>query len=67
MEQTGALLYCECGYRIWSEVWHIGRSSLGTLVYFDDDETSETYTERVIRCPGCGEQLVEGIFATHKN
>jgi hypothetical protein len=23
-------------------------------VYFDDDETSETYTEQVTHCPGCG-------------
>jgi hypothetical protein len=60
----GVLLYCGCGYRVWSKLERVGRS-LGTLVFFDDEQTSETYTERVIRCPGCSERLVEDIFAPH--
>jgi hypothetical protein len=26
-------------------------------VFFDDDETSETYAEQVTNCPGCGMPL----------
>ena len=26
----------------------------GVLACFDDDENSDTYSERVGRCPGCG-------------
>jgi hypothetical protein len=26
-------------------------------VFFDDDETSETYSEQVTHCPGCGRPL----------
>jgi hypothetical protein len=26
-------------------------------VFFDDDETSETYAEQVTHCPGCGTPL----------
>jgi hypothetical protein len=27
------------------------------VVYFDDEERSDTYAERVRSCPGCGELL----------
>jgi hypothetical protein len=43
----------------------VQRGYSATLLFFDDDETSETYTERVVRCPGCGQQLVEGIFTIY--
>ncbi len=49
------LLYCECGYVIWMEVWRRGAEPV--VVFFDDEETSETYAEQVVRCPGCGEGL----------
>jgi hypothetical protein len=26
-------------------------------VFFDDDNTSETFTEQVTHCPGCGKPL----------
>jgi hypothetical protein len=26
-------------------------------VFFDDDNTSETFTEQVTNCPGCGRPL----------
>lgn len=50
-----AVLYCECGYKIWSELWW--RESRELLLYFDDLEISETYGERVTRCPECGREF----------
>lgn len=55
-----ALLYCECGHVIWSELWWKGPGHV--LLYFDDLETSETYTERVTHCPGCAQQLGSGVL-----
>ncbi len=55
-----ALLYCECGHVIWSELWWKGTGQV--LLYFDDLETSETYAERVTHCPGCGLQLRNGLL-----
>ena len=50
-------LYCSCEqkHQIWGEVWWVG----GTYdwVFFDDAETSETYTEPLTRCPACGQRL----------
>lgn len=30
---------------------------LGSLVFFDDDPTSQTHGEEIHECPGCGERL----------
>ena len=57
-----ALLRCECGHGIWSELWW--KDSQHVLLFFDDLETSETYGERVIHCPGCGRQLRSGILSS---
>jgi hypothetical protein len=51
-----ATLRCECGHGILCEVRRAG-THLGFLVFVDDEPTSETYSERVESCPGCGEQL----------
>ena len=53
-----AILYCECGHIIWSELWW--KEPGHVLLFFDDLERSETYGERVTRCPGCGQQLKSG-------
>ena len=52
-----ATLLCPCthGCRLWGEFWWVGREH--QWVFFDDDETSETYTEQVTNCPGCGTPL----------
>jgi hypothetical protein len=50
-----AVLYCECGHIIWSELWW--KEPGHVLLYFDDLETSETYAERVTHCPGCSQRL----------
>ena len=55
-----ALLNCECGREIWSELWW--KEPRHVLLYFDDLETSETYGERVTECPGCGRRLSSGIL-----
>jgi DNA-directed RNA polymerase subunit RPC12/RpoP len=54
--QEAAALRCVCGYAILCEVRWEGER-LGTLVFFDGEEASKTYQERMKRCPGCGEQL----------
>ena len=55
-----AILYCECGHTIWSELWW--KEPGHVLLFFDDLETSETYGERVTHCPGCGLRLRSGVL-----
>lgn len=55
-----AILYCECGHKIWSELWW--KEPGHVLLFFDDLETSETYGERVTHCPGCGQQVRRGLL-----
>jgi hypothetical protein len=50
------MLLCVCAHRILCEVKREGER-LGNLVFFDGEEASKTYQERVKSCPGCGEQL----------
>ena len=49
-----ATLVCPCarGGDLWGEFWWVGREY--KWVFFDDDDTSETYTEQITHCPGCG-------------
>jgi hypothetical protein len=53
-----ARLACPCTQSsdLWAEFWWVGREY--RWVFFDDDETSETYSEQVTHCPGCGRTLV---------
>ncbi len=50
-------LYCSCEqkHQIWGEVWWVGEKN--NWVFFDDRETSETYTEQLTHCPACGQWL----------
>jgi hypothetical protein len=52
-----AALYCSCEqqHQIWGEYWWTGGKY--EWVFFDDLEWSKTYTERLIRCPACGQRL----------
>ncbi len=57
MVQAEALtLQCPCGYAVLCEVERLGER-LGTLVFFDHDPSSETYSQRVKNCLGCGVHL----------
>jgi hypothetical protein len=42
----------ECGHKLWSEVGNLGAFRM--VMFSDDEEESDTYTEQVTRCPGCG-------------
>jgi hypothetical protein len=52
-----AVLRCPCGgeHEIWGELWWVG--GYHEWVFFDDLQTSETYSEDITHCPGCGRQL----------
>jgi hypothetical protein len=52
-----AALYCPCEQQhpIWGEVWRIGEKH--EWVFFDDQEGSPTYTERLTHCPDCSQHL----------
>ena len=52
-----AALYCSCEQKrqIWGEFWWIGEKH--EWMFFDDQEWSETYTERLTHCPACGQRL----------
>jgi hypothetical protein len=52
-----AALYCSCEQKpqIWAEAWWTGEEH--NWIFFDDRETSETYTERITSCPACGKRL----------
>ena len=56
MQEEAVTPRCPCGYAILCEVRRMVEC-MGTVAYFDDESTSETYGERVRNCPGCGEQL----------
>ena len=51
------VLYCSCEqkHQMWGEVWWVGGNH--EWVFFDDRETSETYTEQLTHCPACGRWL----------
>ena len=52
-----AALYCLCEQKtpIWGEAWWGGGRY--NWAFFDDRQTSETYTEQLTHCPACGQQL----------
>jgi hypothetical protein len=52
-----ASLACPCarGGNLWGEFWWVGREY--KWVFFDDDTTSETYSEQVTHCPWCSRPL----------
>ena len=61
---TLMLLPCsECSHPLWSELRRHG--SFRFVVYFDDDERSASYTEHVLRCPRCGENLSRQAIEHH--
>ena len=49
-----AKLRCSCrqGMAVWGEVWWAGGGP--RWVFYDDEKTSETYSQRIGSCPGCG-------------
>lgn len=51
--RSGYVARCACGYRIGCELWVEGER-LGVVRLFDNEEASETYGERLERCPRCG-------------
>ena len=52
-----AALYCSCEqkHQVWGEFWWF--EGMHDWMFFDDRETSETYTERLTHCPECGQRL----------
>ena len=57
-----AVLYCECGHRVWSELWW--KELKYELLFFDDLDMSGTYGERVAYCPGCNQQLNNKVLTS---
>ncbi len=45
-----------CEHKLWAEVREV--ASIRFVLYFDDDERSETYAEHVTECPNCGLSLL---------
>jgi hypothetical protein len=56
-DEPMAALRCPCQkeHAIWGELWWVGGKH--EWVFFDDLQTSETYTEQITHCPACGRQL----------
>ncbi len=56
-----------CGHSLWTENRGVGAFDL--VVYFDDDERSGSYAERVSRCPTCrnwcGPQVYDPVGGLH--
>jgi hypothetical protein len=46
----------ECGHGLWAEEVPVA-DRFGVWACFDDEERSDTYAERVGRCPGCSARL----------
>ena len=49
----------KCERRLWAEKVSVAES-FSVWVYFDNEERSDTYAERVGLCPECGAWLTEG-------
>jgi hypothetical protein len=49
---AGLVCPCARGGDLWGEFWWVDGEY--KWVFFDDDNTSETYTEQVTHCFGCG-------------
>ncbi len=52
-----ATLYCSCEHKhpSWGEFWWV--QGKYQWIFFDDQEWSETYTQRLIHCPACHQRL----------
>jgi hypothetical protein len=52
-----AALYCSCvqQHPIWAEFWWVGGKY--EWQFFDDQERSETHTERPTHCPDCSQRI----------
>jgi hypothetical protein len=52
-----AALYCSCvqQHPIWAEFWWVGGKY--EWQFFDDQERSETHTERLTHCPDCSQRI----------
>jgi len=48
-----------CSHAIWCEVRSIGAFCF--VVYFNDEQSSNTYMEPVTTCPGCGRGLADHV------
>ena len=56
----------ECGYDLWAEEVPVA-DRFGVWACFDDEERSDTYTEQVGGCPGCGARLnAHALSAAHE-
>jgi hypothetical protein len=64
-QEEASALQCPCTHGILCEVRRLGER-LSTLTFFDNEPTSETYSERVENCPGCSEHL-EFLVLLQKN
>jgi hypothetical protein len=53
------ILCSECGHRLRAEAGSIG--AFGMLDFFDARTASDTFGERVARCPGCDLWLYYGL------
>jgi hypothetical protein len=51
------MLHCPCKQKrqIWGESWRIGEAQ--GWAFFDQQDWSETYAQRLTRCPACGRRL----------
>ena len=61
-----ATLLCSCSYHILCELRREGER-LGSVVFFDDGPQSETRSQQVTSCPGCGEKLGLHLLRAQKN
>jgi len=52
---AGLVCPCARGGDLWGEFWWVDGEH--KWVFFDDDNTSETYTEQITHCPRCGRPL----------
>ncbi len=59
------LIYCGCGHEIWCEAFV--EENLVSLVFFDDVESSETYTEQIVQCPECGRLPAERLLNSQRS
>lgn len=55
-----ATLYCDCGHKLWSELWWRGQTH--ELILYDGENLNGRPEKVVTQCPGCDRLLRRALL-----
>jgi hypothetical protein len=61
-----ATLYCKCKghHKLWAEFWWDADIDKHHWVFLDDNKQSDTYKQKLNRCPACDTELHRKVLVT---